>query len=150
MNLPVLRPRVTSQLAVATGTLAFLLPHAHSYWISHNPSFLDRETTLMTTTVILLVSTVALGALSPKPVLRLIAWVMLGVLLGVLVYLVVTTDITGGHAFGAVNPLFFWPLLFVLAFMLTAPVVALSILLGRGLGRVFGGRPTKPAAATGE
>ncbi len=119
-------------LARMLATASVGLPHWYFLLVERRPTFFERETTLWLTDSLLLLSGWLLGAFSEEKARSLIAYLMVGVAIGVTAYILLTTDFVPSALSGA-GRYKHAGLALASSLVLTMPAVVLGVIVGRGL-----------------
>lgn len=121
-------------LPIILGFLSFELPHVYFLTVEQRPTFLERETTLWLTYLLLILSAALSGYRSSSRPWVAGAELLTGVIIAVGAYLITTTDL-GSQVYGSIPPTLLWPVLLAIGLALTAPAVAIGLVLGRAAAR---------------
>jgi hypothetical protein len=125
---------------VAIALACFWVPHFLYIWLANHATLLERETTLIWTSLLLFVST---GIVAYKTALRLWRLVLLsfgGIATAAVLYLILTTDVVRGQVFGKVPPFLLMLAAVALTLIILTPAVTVGSIAGRLARRMRIGR----------
>lgn len=115
-------------LSALLGAASFAAPHFLLLIITGSQTFFQRESTLWMTCVLLFATGVFAGFSSGT--LRLAIAIMSGAIIGVIIYLLTTVDISGPQFYGAISPKFLLVVALGTSFLIMVVPVVLGIITG--------------------